>query len=354
MKTGVLFVHGIGRFSSSVFRQQVAPVMSRFAPDSIEWDVFNWDLLSPDPLRDLRRVASAAFSCMHMHAEEAIPNSGLRGALWLCHNQLCWLCQIGAAVLPVMIIGNPIMGGAALRITSLTLAVTMLLALALGLWTLGDVWVPIRRIAFTILWPTVHIVGVPMHVILFGRFSVLALALIFGPVFAFLFGSAAFHVYDVMQAPMLGAITLGETFKIARNVLMILIAAVVLLVSKREWGYLTSVKLTADIVRYIGDAAYRKILRDALTMRIAVLMQSYDQLVIIAHSLGTAIASDVLTGDNTLVHGKGVVFVTMGSPIRRLLLRFFPGIFSTPEQIAHCLQTHASSFRWINVYRPLD
>jgi hypothetical protein len=76
--------------------------------------------------------------------------------------------------------------------------------------------------------------------------------------------------------------------------------------------------------------------------------------VLVTHSLGSVIALNGLTARLDLIRGQDVVLVTMGSPARRLMFRFFPGIFCDPASAGSLLASVTSRFRWINLFRTFD
>jgi hypothetical protein len=51
-----------------------------------------------------------------------------------------------------------------------------------------------------------------------------------------------------------------------------------------------------------------------------------------------------------------ITLITLGSPIRRFFMRFFPGLFfpASITTAAAAVATRVRNFRWINCYRPLD
>lgn len=134
--------------------------------------------------------------------------------------------------------------------------------------------------------------------------------------------------------------------------------------------------------RYVSTLRYIAKYRDAAGNR-------YDRLIIISHSLGTLITADLLRFLHTEIDpdlanlgyagGKGVIpiqLVTMGSPIRQLLNRFFPYLYdwvrdypdngqeplpaptSTPPKLTSTPRIPNPSDLgvdfWVNVYRSGD
>jgi hypothetical protein len=121
-----------------------------------------------------------------------------------------------------------------------------------------------------------------------------------------------------------------------------------------------TLKILFDIFRYLADPPYREQLQNRLSREVAALHQegNSSHYYVVAHSLGSVIAIDALVNREVWGRDHHIVLITMGSPIRRFFLRFFPGeLFADRIGIAKLSADAGSrvgSFLWINVYRPLD
>lgn len=120
-----------------------------------------------------------------------------------------------------------------------------------------------------------------------------------------------------------------------------------------------SLKVLLDIFRYIGSSTYReKIqlhLNGVICERFAVGAAPRPTF-IVSHSLGTVIALHSLLSSEEWDEDARITLITLGSPIRRFFMRFFPGLFF-PASIATAaaeVAARVGRFRWINCYRPLD
>ena len=117
-------------------------------------------------------------------------------------------------------------------------------------------------------------------------------------------------------------------------------------------------KILLDIFLYIADEDHRRGLQQALDKEFANVLSNWDELVIVAHSLGSVLALDSLL--NSEVWGeagdKTVTLLTCGSPIRRFFTRFFPDhLFpSLVDTSAHVAAARVGRLRWLNGYRPYD
>ncbi|MDH3450945.1 MAG: hypothetical protein OEN20_00900 [Gammaproteobacteria bacterium] len=112
-------------------------------------------------------------------------------------------------------------------------------------------------------------------------------------------------------------------------------------------------KVVSDITRYLGDPEYRKDIHRHLDETLECLEPG--PVVVVAHSLGSVIAVDsLLAHPEAWSRHQPVGLVTCGSPLRRLFLRFFPGSYETPDELARHLGSVYGDFHWRNVSRPLD
>jgi hypothetical protein len=112
-------------------------------------------------------------------------------------------------------------------------------------------------------------------------------------------------------------------------------------------------KVVSDIVQYLGASPYRERIHADLRKKLTKLDQG--SVVIVAHSLGSVIAVDsLLAYPKSWSRFSHVHLLTCGSPLRRLLHRFFPDTYPTPERLASLLHATYSNFSWHNAYRPLD
>ncbi|QEE44507.1 hypothetical protein FVA81_07730 [Rhizobium sp. WL3] len=119
-----------------------------------------------------------------------------------------------------------------------------------------------------------------------------------------------------------------------------------------------SLKVVLDVFRYIGGIGYRDTIQshinNLLRQRFAI-AGAERPIYIISHSLGTVIALDSLISSEEWGPGAQVTLITLGSPIRRFFMRFFPGLFF-PASVTKAATAISArmNFRWINCYRPFD
>lgn len=141
--------------------------------------------------------------------------------------------------------------------------------------------------------------------------------------------------------------SLPATFLILAIVMAILIGARLLM-----WLF----KVFADVMCFSGDPAYAKPLMDHVNAQFRnAALKADDRVVIVGHSLGSAICLNcLLDRPAPLTSTTQIVLVTIGSPITRLLARFFPGIMPPADSAAEQLRARYREFRWINVHRPFD
>jgi hypothetical protein len=115
-------------------------------------------------------------------------------------------------------------------------------------------------------------------------------------------------------------------------------------------------KIIADVVCFMGDPSYRSKLAEVVETRIATIpVAESDTVVLCGHSLGSAIlAKNLASKSCNVFNARRVVFLTMGSPLTRLLHRFYPGNWPATETIAGQIRSRCKNFCWINIYRPRD
>jgi hypothetical protein len=118
-------------------------------------------------------------------------------------------------------------------------------------------------------------------------------------------------------------------------------------------------KVVLDIVRYMGDPTHRARVQGALDARIGEARTAAGdgrQIALVAHSLGSVIALDSLVNSAVWQPSDTVVLITMGSPIRRFFVRFFPGYLFPPsvERAARLAASRVRALTWINVHRRWD
>jgi hypothetical protein len=119
-----------------------------------------------------------------------------------------------------------------------------------------------------------------------------------------------------------------------------------------------SLKVLLDIFRYIGTVGYREKIQshmDAVLRERFITGNPERQIYILSHSLGTVIALDSLLSSGEWGRYAQITLVTLGSPIRRFFMRFFPELFFPASATAAAAAVAARvNFKWINCYRPLD
>jgi hypothetical protein len=118
-----------------------------------------------------------------------------------------------------------------------------------------------------------------------------------------------------------------------------------------------STKILLDIFRYIGENEYRDKIQEFVDKEVARHINGDEEIVILAHSLGTIISIDSLSNSKVWIEErKNISLITMGSPLRRWFLRFFPRLFFTDsaDSIFYAIAIRVSGFRWLNVSRPWD
>jgi hypothetical protein len=116
-----------------------------------------------------------------------------------------------------------------------------------------------------------------------------------------------------------------------------------------------ALKVLLDVFRYVGDPNYRAGLQEAFDLKLESFPRN-EEIIILAHSLGSVIAADSLVNSSFWSKTRRVTLITMGSPLRRFFFRFFPRLFFPPDArgVAAVIRGRVNDFRWFNLYRPFD
>lgn len=221
------------------------------------------------------------------------------------------------------------------------------LALLLPL-TLSRVLANCRRFALIVLWPFIHLVG----------FS-LQLGILLGLLLLFLFtivlyslGLPEANIENALWSPYYPVIAKMLFFLVFRVLQLSFVASLVYLLLAIIEPLL---KVLADILRYIGLRHYRVLVQRGFEDALQQLQdRGANTIVILAHSLGSVIVADVLRRLTPAPSLKRLSLVTMGSPLQRLLFRFFQPVYSSPAAISRQLQAAWPAFAWLNVFRTFD
>ena len=216
-------------------------------------------------------------------------------------------------------------------------------------WSVAPLLVTLRRGALLCLQPMILLLTVPLsaqfgsHVLSYiGAMVPLAIVSI---------------VLNMIVSPLFGAV--GQlTFSIGQILLYGAVAAVLagLHVLLRNFWVSGPLKIVLDIARYMGSPTYRVTLQDAFDTRIQSLGSGEREVLILAHSLGSVIAIDSLINSAVWTETDTVRLVTLGSPIRRFFMRFFPGYLFPPSVggTARLASGRLREFTWINMHRRWD
>jgi hypothetical protein len=123
----------------------------------------------------------------------------------------------------------------------------------------------------------------------------------------------------------------------------------------RAW--LVSAKVLLDIALYVGSPSYRTAIQNSLASLVATIPDRSSTVIwLVAHSLGSVIALDSLTNSQVWGSDDRVRLVTLGSPVRRFFIRFFPALCFEPDVdgAARAVATRVREFAWLNSFRRFD
>jgi pimeloyl-ACP methyl ester carboxylesterase len=209
----------------------------------------------------------------------------------------------------------------------------------------------LRQLLLLVLWPLVFI-GVqlfaPLGAILAGVAAVGAV------IFSWIYGLPERWEIAADGAPIVGR-SGGElilSYFVVPLVAFVGYLCIAYLARLARWP----LKVLADVVRFMGDRKYFDDLMGHIESQLGSLnLKNRRRLIVVGHSLGSAIAAVYLWRRAEQMPSEcWVHFVTMGSPLTRLLGRFFAGTWPGTVEIARGIAAKHPRFAWTNVYRPFD
>ena len=217
--------------------------------------------------------------------------------------------------------------------------------------SLRPLWVSVRRLSLLFLQPVFLLLTIPVS-IRFGS----GIVMLLGTIVPMMFISV---VLAIVTSPLTGSFE--ETISdIGLSLTMLIgvaaIAGLHILLRKLWVGAL--LKVILDITRYVGSSTYRTKLQNALDDKIRDTRKrdSSQKIILYSHSLGSVIALDSLINSGVWGADDEVCLVTLGSPISRFFIRFFPGYLfpASIENAAAIAARRLRRFTWINIHRRWD
>jgi hypothetical protein len=136
----------------------------------------------------------------------------------------------------------------------------------------------------------------------------------------------------------------------------------VVLGARALWGGPTlrgPLKALLDLFRYIGEPDYRTRIQHGLDKTIELAREqtgNHEEFVLAGQGLGAIIALDSVMHSRCWRRTDRVLLVTMGSPLRRFFLRFYPRTLfpESMDDVVDVAAGRVDELRWINIYRPWD
>lgn len=362
-RTCIVAIHGVGEHAPGV----IAAAIGRHChvEDDAEVIEYNWDQHVSHPYEE---TTERAFEPFWVELGASLGNAALLGPAFVALTSVgrvqAW-AAIGLQLLQVAMVmlasAYPILGGA-----TTSSAATILFETSIGLSALNLVLglsprtpypgvSALRVIVITYVWPILAVVAILGHmpwrqVVAGAAFVLFILLLVFwAPMSREVTGNS------VTLVPTLRGAAVG-TLLYGVGVLVVPAFAKALISWMRErMG--TLAKLLADVVKYLGNRRYREKLIGGLVEVILRAAGETNRIVLAAHSLGSVIAVDALLSidQSVLPPNVRIDLITMGSPLRRIMCRFFGLVYLHPARLYEALSVRfAGRFRWVNVYRPSD
>jgi hypothetical protein len=216
----------------------------------------------------------------------------------------------------------------------------------------GRMLTVLRHVIVSVLWPVLYCVAAlcsPLGLLVIAGY----LFVMAGPVM--LPRSSAGPVPDLQHvvvaedANLLLLRALLPWYAVMFVTLLAAIALTYIVMRPLAWMF----KVIADVLCFLGDEQYAERLKQHVgeALRQASVSDG-DMVIIAAHSLGSVIVAETLL--SVIMPNARVVLVTLGSPLRRMVARFFGDTWPAPDQLAHQLRQRHAGFVWLNVYRPWD
>ena len=379
-------IHGVGRHKPGEIETRIKITVGTAQDLDLSVAEFNWDqyvdhrsVRSPvEALRSLQRV------CASFHAAATVGlkvrRAGLDTLLSAVQLTCCSLLRHLIAIVIATFFGIPAIVIVVLLPTTLlqiapiwparelrwivvvvvpiilylaAALVVSILALGCARALIGRSSAPLRSavtcVVLTCLAPFLSILSTPLSV----SWSVVGAVVIFFCLFGILASvldllagdTPRYTVWrDFVVAPYLLGISVGLAGLQALRYLL-----------GRVW-YEGPIKVLLDIARYVGDPHYRVQTLEELDTFIRNRQASSENLVIVAHSLGTVIALDYLCNWGAGDRDRRISLITLGSPYRRFFLSWLPGVLfdRRMSNTVGRISARCRSFRWLNVYRPWD
>lgn len=341
----LLIIHGVGDFDETTITAEVQGLARKYGIVASDVTAFNWDREIGGPFKGLSmnlailaELGGGLLNLANLGFLQA--SQGYCGIpQWYLRLQNCLFVfgQIAFSFLiflsPYIVLNDSYKAGFLWVIA--VLSVSCILGALLSVSIQGLV-VNFRRLLVTVLWPVFHFFAVPVG------FGLIALVIVILSV----------RLWNTFEGQIQNAFLAG-LFYVAVRVGAVLVAVVIMW---RVARFVNPVlKVLSDVARYIGLVELRRKLQSLLARKFQEVAADSNHLIVLAHSLGSVIAVDTMLGHSGILKTfRQLVFVTMGSPLRRLFHGFFPQIYSSTEAIDQNLRKNINGFRWVNIYRPLD
>ena len=356
----LLLVHGVGHHKPGAIQTIVSDALGKAGVERITPTQFNWDglfrqdrgsdrFLDDEDMTALGRAfwvgswigvedeSTARWKLRAIRAGWAILTGVV--ALWLLV-VIWWLVADGASrfttPVPPVRVGLPwnsywfpplppdllAQTLPAARIALKVLSHSLLLcALALTLWT----WIAtpltlnsaLRTGVLQLIWFPTYVLGMLPMMLIGLALTAFGLGII----------STAANLKFRMQLPDGTTWDVGPGWReVGTGILVaLLLAALALVVS---WIIWRALKPIIDVMRYIGDRRLRDYVHAQFLTIVTELSATSPRIVVAAHSLGTVITVDsLLSHPETWTKFESIDLVTAGSPLHRLLARFFPSAY---------------------------
>lgn len=379
----VIAIHGVGNHEPDKIKDSLGEAFRR-ASLSADIEEFNWDKFadhSATGVRDgVQLLSTAAVSISQAAAQAHRPSRRRVDRLLfnleenLYHGVLRLLLALGLAILIIgplfhllVLLPSSIFGGlswqdfrwvknaatvevlAGLFVILALFAISLLRCLVTV--SIRPIWVSIRRVVLLLLQPVFLLLTIPLS----ARFGSGLASWVGSLIPMALISSVLAIVLSPLSGSFMETISkMGVSFSVLTGIAAVAGLHILL---RRLWvGAL--LKVILDITRYMGSSKYRTTLQAAFDSKITDMrsLGEGNRFLLFAHSLGSVIALDSIINSSVWGPDDEVQLVTLGSPINRFFIRFFPG-YLFPASIRNASTAAARRLRrfsWINIHRRWD
>ncbi len=352
-KTTIILVHGVGLPGENLFGTKLPGILEKLSIGAHEIVEIDWHRVVPQPLRSRFSLNYDHFRGLMRGFVGASARAPDPNVMQRAFHFLMLLAPLVILLQAWRLWHMPTWLATELRWYGLIAGLAAVLLLLESVIRLGrkGLHQAFRQIFIALLWPFVFLFTHALSTVGAVIWTIATL------IAAFCF--YLFYWPDTYALTATGAPIVGGT-----NVALAFSSLAVLAIGSAAFWSVASVthilraplKVIADVICFMGDRQYYELLMGHLSARFASIdFATSSRVLIVGHSLGSAIVIAHLAHNPPPLPGDcWLHVVTMGSPLFRMLQRFFPSVWPDCDAIGKALSGCHGRFSWTNVYRPFD